>query len=348
MLHRNIVSICIAVVFVSLSITGIWLFFFTKASTVIFLHVFFEALFLACALLHFSKNWFLLKGYLFSKVGKRVLIVLISIVMLTITNPYPFSRLSEVYASFKASQPMINSEEVLYTYQLDSQPNLSLEIKADKHFWFPQIVVWAEDMQGNFLKTLFVTHSTAKGDFNGGRTKENFKVFDNSQNFSNYEKRRVDALPYWSHARGIEAADGLYAPTDEQPIPDGISGATPEGSFRIETKYPTLNKFKILLETNVAFDDNKFYSNYDYPDDSLYHSGTGLLGQPSVVYEALINIESDKIYYILDYAGHTYPSGISGELFRDSQGLTTAKNIIDLVLLKVENKTLELASLDDG
>lgn len=335
MKKRSIASLFIALVFISLAFTGIWLFFSSSDGNIILLHTLFGALFIVSALFHFSNNWQAFKRYITSKIGKLTLIISFGLLAFLISGYSPVTKLSNVYASFKAKQPRLLENETTQFYKMTSSPNLLLEVRAGKHFWFPQIVIWAEDMEGNFMETLFVTQSTAKGDFIGGRTKENFKTFDNKKKQSNFERRRVDALPYWSHTRGIKAYDGLYAPTTNNPLPDGISGATPDGSFILEGKYPTRKKFKILLEANVAFDDNKYYSSYDFPDDSLYHSGTGLLGQPSVVYEAKVVTEDLKKYYMMDYIGHTFPSGINGELYRNSEGLTTAKKIIDLALLKL-------------
>ena len=305
------------------------------------LHTVFGALFILSALFHFSNNWQAFRRYTSSKLGKLILVAAVGFMAFLISGNSTVKELSNAYAGFKAKQPRSLNNETTHFYRMAAEPNLMLEVIAGKHFWFPQIAVWAEDMEGNFIETLFVTHSTAKGDFLGGRTKENFKTFDNKKKQNNFERRRVDALPYWSHARGIKAQDGLYSPTIHDPLLDGISGATPDGSFIVESKYPNKKQFRILLEANVAFDDNKFYSSYDFPDDSLYHSGTGLLGQPSVVYEVEISTGNPKKYYLMDYIGHTFPSGISGELYRDSEGLTTAKKIIDLALLKLPNLKIE-------
>jgi|GEM_PF-1364083 len=341
MKKRPITSLFIALVFVSLAFTGIWLFFSSSEGSIIMLHTVFGALFILSALFHFSNNWQAFRRYTSSKLGKLILVAAVGFMAFLISGNSTVKELSNAYAGFKAKKPRSLNNEMTHFYQTTAEPNLMLEVRAGKHFWFPQIVIWAEDMEGKFLETLFVTHSTAKGDFLGGRTKENFKTFDNKKKQNNFERRRVDALPYWSHARGIKAQDGLYAPTIDNPLPDGISGATPDGSFILESKYPNKEQFRILLEANVAFDDNKFYSSYDFPDDSLYHSGTGLLGQTSVVYEVKVSIGNPKKYYLMDYIGHTFPSGISGELYRDSEGLTTAKKIIDLALLKFPNLEID-------
>ena len=297
-----------------------------------FLHVLLGALFSIGALLHLRNNLLSLMKYLSrlkNRIGLGTASVFIILVWLLIP---PFDSMLNAYLKFKSKQPHSNSSGNTI-YELDVNPDLSLVVKSGNHFWFPQIAVWVEDTTGRYIKTLFVTNSTAKGHFLGGRTKENFKDIDGSGLKINNEFRRVNALPYWSHARGIIAEDGLYAPTINSPLPDGISGATPNGSFELRTNFFTQKKYIVKLEVNVAFDDNRYYSEYDYPEDSLYHSGTGLLGQPSVVYSTFVDRNNEN--YLFSYTGHTYPSGTSQYLFKDKEGLTTALEIIDYAILQV-------------
>jgi hypothetical protein len=330
---RPFVSLFIATTFIVLSVSGILLFTVKASGLLIFLHVFFGGLFLSGALLHFASNWISLKKYL-----RRKWVVPISILLLLGLfgfEVFPVDFLANSYARFKSKQPQTFDSNIFVEYPLHSNSNLTLEVRAGQHFWYPQIVVWIENNEGEYLETLFTTYSTAKGVFYGGRTKENFKDLDSELN-TKENIIKVDALPYWSHKRGIETAGGYFSPNGDNQLPDGITGATPGNSFNLRTKYPELTtKFKILLEANVAFDENEFFSEFDFPDDSLYHSGAGLLGQPSIIYEAVIEISSENKYYLMNYKGHTFPSGNSGEIIQDKAGLTTALEIIDLALIKV-------------
>ena len=78
----------------------------------------------------------------------------------------------------------------------------------------PQIAVWIEDAQGRYLSTVYASSKIATQSWlaAGGN-------------------RRREALPHWCHSRGVQYADGLYLPTKSEPLADGISGATPRGSF---------------------------------------------------------------------------------------------------------------------
>lgn len=81
----------------------------------------------------------------------------------------------------------------------------------------PQIAIWTEDMKGHYLSTVYVTHkiATQSWQFSGGN-------------------RRKEALPHWCYQRGVESEDGLYLPTKKSPLVDGITGATPQGSFQVK------------------------------------------------------------------------------------------------------------------
>ena len=185
-----------------------------------------------------------------------------------------------------------------------------------------------------------VTTSTAKGLFYAGRTLYNFKQSDEAKSLENTSIRRVDALPYWSHKRGVRYPDGLFAPHPDQPLPDAITGATPVGNFRMSGS-PDLNEissFRLLIEVNVAFDENEYFSEYDYPDDPVYHGGTGLLGQPSIVYAADFQRTDTTHYQLMSIIGRGHHSGRSGELFTDLEKLTTSKSIAGRIVAGVNEE----------
>ena len=91
-----------------------------------------------------------------------------------------------------------------------------------------------------------------------------------------------------------------------------------------------------MVEVNVAFDDNAYFSEFDFPNDSLFHSGAGLLGQPSLVYGATVH--GNQKYTLLKLRGHGHRSGQTGELLTDLSKVTTAKDIIDRILVKRTSK----------
>ena len=81
----------------------------------------------------------------------------------------------------------------------------------------PQMAIWIEDEDGGYLSTVYVTHKAATQDW-----------------IADEDERREEALPHWCHQRGVMYDDGLYMPTRNRPLLDGISGATPRESFDVK------------------------------------------------------------------------------------------------------------------
>ena len=49
-------------------------------------------------------------------------------------------------------------------------------------------------------------------------------------------------------------------------------------NFKLLSSLEAIDNFRLIIEINVAFDDNEYYSDFDFPDDEIFHSGTGQLG----------------------------------------------------------------------
>jgi len=218
---------------------------------------------------------------------------------------------------------------------LNKEVQLSIDLLRAEHYWHPQMAVWVEDTVGNYLETLFVSKATAKGLFYGGRSKENFKKFD-EQKDAKGEFRRVNALPVWSHSRGVRSEDGMYVPSQSNPLADGITGATISENFMLLSSIEEITRFKLKIEINVAFDDNEYYSEFDFPNDEIFHNGTGQLGQPSIIFEAQIDMDDNRDYYLMELVGHGHHSGQNGQLYADLSKLTTALKIVKRIVVGVE------------
>jgi hypothetical protein len=269
-----------------------------------------------------------------------VLFLITGLLAATYVEVKPVKQLMD----WRATRNTLSENEVaLSDYQLFDHTNgkeeeLTLDFFKGKHFWHPQVAIWLEDSSGKYVETLLVTTSTARGLFYSGRSASTFRETDRIKAEENTPTRRVDALPYWSHKRGHRYADGFFSPPPTEPLIDAITGATPKDNFYFTSSPSSLQNlttFKIVVEVNVAFDENEFYSEYDFLEDSLYHGGTGLLGQPSLIYSATIRNTDPSRYYILTLDGHGHHSGTTGELFQDTQSITTAKYIVERIVAGV-------------
>lgn len=183
----------------------------------------------------------------------------------------------------------------------------------------PQIALWLEAEDGSYVGELFVTRKAGQSTWGNAR--------------------RPEALPVWSHARGIRYADGLYMPTKSEPLPDAVSGATPKGGkpIIITAALPVgikTGSYRIFAEFNNSFDYNDVYRE-KLPQDNPHYNGVN--GQPSVVYSGLIQIGPNSLAtpLHLDYAGTGHPTGADGSITAGQEGLTTALQIVAGVTVRV-------------
>lgn len=224
-----------------------------------------------------------------------------------------------------------NISDEIYTIQsTPEQINTGLEFKMlkGKHHNHPSFAIWVEDLEGNYVETLFVTKYFATGNFGHGETEPGKWKNDAG------EVRRPAALPYWSHKRNIKAEDGLYAPSPKTAVPDAISGATPLGNFELSTgsKVTSDKKFRVIFEINQPWDSNDFWSNNKFHDNNDYKTSL----QPALIYAAIIDPTISNKIYFLNAIGHGHPSGKTGELFSDLSTITTAADIVYSISVQIK------------
>lgn len=256
---------------------------------------------------------------------KKLQLILLLLIagFIAISDPY---GLGEDDPQKKLKDKKSDSTQVITTNPLGTGQIIMLEFTKGSGHNHPLMAVWVEDMVGNYIQTLYVARSIATGIFNYGDI--------STGQWTQGEKRRPAALPYWSHKRGIKADDGLFLPTPDQPIADAYTGATPKSDFELITRLDEDGPqvFNILFEINQPWDWNEYWSNAKYPDDYEYKTSS----QPAVVYMATIDLDSDKKRYEMQLIGHSHYSGKNGELFEDTSTLTTALEIANDITVIIE------------
>lgn len=165
----------------------------------------------------------------------------------------------------------------------------------------PQAAVWLEDINGNYIKTLYVTERASHKSW-----------------MMSPKEGRPESLPVWYHASKFEPAKNA-APAMEL---DAVTSATPKGGIIFDAKLED-KTYVIKAEFNTSFDYN----------DSYTKKNSGVNGQPSVIYEAVIpadfNKSSEEIR--LSFTGTGSLDGSDGLIHKDTTGLTTAGTIVKLV-----------------
>ena len=195
---------------------------------------------------------------------------------------------------------------VRQTQGADAHP-LSLYLGFSKRLEkLPAIAVWAETSAGALIETLYLPPELTYAD----------KV-----EWQGMLTQRNHLLPIWRNR--YTALSGI----DGDGKVDAVSGATDTHSFALD-KYLVPGegqKFILCIEVNAPADPNA-----QYPDEKL--------GQPSLLYTAYIKLDADKRHYILELTGHGGGAESNGNLQYDLDGFTTAKELVDLALVKVEDR----------
>jgi len=220
----------------------------------------------------------------------------------------------------------VEKQETLSTNPEGKGPEIIIDFKKGKSFYYPLFAIWLEDTEGKYIQTLYVAKSVATGIFQYARQEKNKWI--------TAAKRAPQTLPYWAHKRGIKASDGLFMPDDQTSVPDAYTGATPKTGFVLTSHadFPLPDKFKVMLEINQNWDWNEYWTNNKYPDDENYKWSC----QPALVYESVIDLKSSEDSYQMYSIGHSHYSGKSGELFKDLSTLTTALQIADSIIIRVK------------
>lgn len=226
-----------------------------------------------------------------------------------------------------------NKNQIEYIKQTDSVSfstlndgqKIKLELIKGKGFNHPTFVIWQEDLQGNFIKTLFITEAYANGVFDHQMVGDSMWLNKPGPSY------QPAALPYWTFRKG-KINNNNYVPTKDEPYVDGYTGATPIGNFEFNTKTDNSNsKYRILLEVNQTWDWNKYWTNNKYPNNDAYkHSA-----QPSIIYAVTLN-ETDSVYF-LNPIGHGDPTGETGKLYTNLSTFTTAKEIFESIKITTLN-----------
>lgn len=181
----------------------------------------------------------------------------------------------------------------------------------------PQLAVWLEDLEGNYLSSIFVTYKIAREGW-----------------ISNGGNRRKEALPHWGHQRGVMASDGIYLPTKESPLPDGITGATPRASKEVKLSLTNFSKpIVVKAEVNHSTDFNEFYTKDAQNGTPGYSGGSGGSGQPSLIYAATIYPNQNQPIE-LQLIGHGSPDGSTGQIYPIDKSITSALSIIEKITVE--------------
>jgi len=207
--------------------------------------------------------------------------------------------------------------------ELNNSKDFEIELSPGPSFNHPTFSIWLEDMDGNYLKTLFITKSYASGIFGYKMLGDSIWVNESGESI------QPAALPYWTYKKGLINKKNLI-PTPENPFIDAYTGATPKGKFTLLDKLLDKKKYNVMLEVNQTWDWNNYWTNNKFPKSNAYKHSS----QPSVIYSVTIT-PKDSVFY-LNPIGHGSPTGENGNLHTNLSTLSTALDIFSSIKITIK------------
>ena len=169
----------------------------------------------------------------------------------------------------------------------------------------PSIAVWAESTTGSMIETLFLEQSLA---------------YSEVPLWEDYKTQRSHILPLWRHRYTLLSG---IKPSGEV---DAVSGATESHQFALDPYFEKGkgNEFILCVEINA-------------PEDITEKFSDPILGQPSLLYTSLIDVDHEDPYYLFELTGHGGGDALeTGNVQYDLDLIDSAKGMKDLFLAKLE------------
>ena len=222
-----------------------------------------------------------------------------------------------LFAACSSRKKNVNSKVIPETISTNTEVSgipLHIEFRKGPAHNHPLMAIWLEDLDGNYIETLYVASSIGTGLFGHAVEKDG--------NWESGPVRRPAALPYWWHKYG-------YLPDQNNKVPDAITGPTPAGNFILKSKtgHKSAETVNILFEINQSWDWNEYWTNDKYPENGDYMSSS----QPALVYKASIKLSGEEDVQVLKVIGHSHYSGADGSLTEDISSLSTALQIAGVI-----------------
>ncbi|BCE02997.1 DUF4405 domain-containing protein [Marinicellulosiphila megalodicopiae] len=337
---RKVISSTMLFIVVMIIVSAYWIFFKERTTSMTTLHISAGVFFLVSSSWHIYLNRKALFHYvrfqLISLLPASILALGLMIGVFSWMSPFSQllnfggnarfqdKDLTQMYTPLKEGEIRLLQVDILNTHKQGVAINLGAEV-GPSYSHDMVMLLWVEDIQGRYLETIYSTRRFAKG------------LMTDPDNRSENIYRQ-ESVPHWIGKRQQALKLDNLIPDSENELPDAISGATPRSHFLIKTKLsdPTLRKFILKFEANQSYDWNEYYSKDRFLDDAVY-SGTGQVGQPSIIYQVEIDLDHPKEVYFLMPAGHGHHSGQNAEIDSDMSNVTTALWDFYRLIIEVED-----------
>lgn len=217
------------------------------------------------------------------------------------------------------------STDTIFTNIDKSGKNIEILFTRGPAHNHPLMAIWITDTNNIYIDNIYIAQSIAKGIFNYGEKSQG--------KWLPGPIRRPASLPVWAHSRNIKEKDGLYIPTKDTPLPDGVTGATPQNNFLIisNTSESCPKIFDIYFEINQTWDWNEYWTNNKYPEDEDYKTSC----QPALIYKARLDTSETGKWKELTLIGTAHYNGSDGNIYKNLETITTAKQITEKIKARI-------------
>ena len=261
--------------------------------------------------LKYFKKQFKVKGKLIAICGAVWVILLLA----SIENWWPAKKLIETGYESRHRAEIVRPHKLVASLQEKGQHSTSRKVKSGKtalsiHMAltdpskpFPAVAIWSESKNGTIIETLFLNEDL---------------MFSDNPDWFGKKVPRHHVIPIWRHRftviSGVDPESGI----------DAATGATESHKFSLDAHLHTDGEpFTIFIEINAPNDANETYKDPH-------------LGQPSILYSVYIDPKESQKYYLAELTGHGGDGKVDGGIYYDTESIGSAKDILDLVLIKLD------------
>lgn len=309
-LHRRFTSLLTALTFLVMAVTGVLAFVRPFSIQIVGLHALVGFLFIALVVLHVVNNIRPLKGYLHSRAVWVTLAITVALTGLILWQPAPVKTLLGLSGNLGPALERFEMGEDRMEFQYSPSPDykMALTVKTGGAYDLenpPQVAIWLENQGAFHIKTLLAP-----------------------------EPSDADQMPYWSFKRrgwekAKKEAENAEGRGDVDEDIDGVSGATPNGSFDpadyiLPADPENSTPYKLLIEIDQVGDAHGPHKD-----------------QPSLVYAVEIDNLLPQTFQLLELVG--YPKREDEEdgkeawaLYYVDGGFGSALELIDSALLTID------------
>jgi len=223
---------------------------------------------------------------------------------------YIFSRLALLVILFSllvSANSKVGDEKVRLVFNIHQEQDIYDQSTYGEP---PQFAIWIEDPAHQTVKTIFVTHKTGTGEFEG---KVECPV----------------SLPVWIGVFREETGRDDF-PIPWEPFVDGLSGATPKiEDIQISVDVNLGIEWFYYIEMNVAGDYSRSFP-YVSSKKQIDNHGNG---QPSIIYKGKINSTIGELS-IPEVIGRSDQYYFTTEINSDTKEIDSANKVFSEIIVK--------------